>query len=364
MATERQQLFEAFYDDRILAHEELFSHRHPNKTPEFHLQVIEDFHSHEADHRQICTIGFRESAKSTRAEEGVVLAGCFEEFNHCLIVGGNDKLAEARVHSIRRAFENNKRLIQIFGNLVGKPWADGFLELANGRQIQAMGRGQSIRGTKAEDFRPDLILLDDFEDPDSVRTPEGREKTESWLFTELLPAGDTPNLRVRMLSNDRHPECVANKLAKPNSGWLVRRYPWIYKDPETGEDVATWPDRFPLELCYQRKKDYYVLGRGSDYEQEYMCSSTAPADKPFKKEMFRCEPMVRTWQPINLIYDPARTIKTTSAHTGFVAGGWQKNRLIIWKSFGKLLLPDQIVASVLDETEAWNPVTVGSRRPG
>lgn len=365
----REEALKLVYTDRFAAHQVLFEKRHPNRSPEFHKQIIQDFHSSAP---LVCEIGFRESAKSTIAEEAVTIQGALREFEHCLIVGSTESLAKARVHSIRRQYERNEILRQVLGNMVGQPWGDGLIELRNGVQIQAMGRGQSIRGTKAEDYRPDLILLDDIEDPESVRTPEGREKTEAWLFTELLPAGDSARLRVRMLSNDRHPECIANRLKAAGSGWTVRVFPWVYQDDagETMEDgssrlwLPTWPDRFPVDHCRQVRRRFYALGRGAEYEQEYMCTSTHPADKPFKKENFRVEPRVRTWQPVMSIFDPARTVKNKSAHTGYVTGGWIGHKLVIWESWGKLLLPSEIIDAVFQAHKDWNPLLIGFEEDG
>lgn len=49
---------------------------------------------------------------------------------------------------------------------------------------------QSVRGLRHKQYRPQLIICDDLEDLDSVKTIEGRNKTYNWLMSEVLPAGE------------------------------------------------------------------------------------------------------------------------------------------------------------------------------
>lgn len=343
------------YADRVLAHQQLFAHRHTSATPPFHLEIIRDFHGVE---RQVCDIAFRGSAKSTIAEEAMVIMASFREFQHGFIVGASLPKAMERLHSIRRQFENNDDLRLLFDDQRGQPWTDEKIELRSGVTIQAVGRGQAIRGTKDEDIRPDFMLVDDIEDDESVRTPEGREKLQGWFFADLLPAGDAPRLRVRVLSNDRHPECLANMLKRPGSGFKVKVYPWEYRDA-AGERRATWPGRYPLDYIDGEQRKFYALGKAAEYQKEYMCHSESPEDKPFKREMFRVEPRVRVWQPVYAAFDPARTVRTTSAQTGFACWSWIANRLVLWDAWGKRLLPDEIITSIFAVDAEYHPISIG-----
>src|SRR5208337_1309884 len=172
---ERESTIVKLAKNRQLAHRVLFASRHRNVTPPFHGEIIDRFHSAEP---LVCEISFRGSAKSTIAEEGVVIQACFREFKHCLITGSSLDKASERLHAIRRQFENNEMLLELFGSLKGRPWGDDRLELSTGITIQAMGRGQALRGTKNEDTRPDFILADDIEDKLTMATAEGTEKIQ------------------------------------------------------------------------------------------------------------------------------------------------------------------------------------------
>lgn len=353
MSDAQRELVLKFAADRHLAHEVLFKHRHSDATPHFHEEMTDDWYK---PNPYLCWISFRGSAKSTKAEEAIILQACYREFSNCILFGASARLAEQRLHAIRREFEKNQFLRQLFGDLRGQPWADDKLELSNGVVIQAMGRGQALRGTKEEIKRPDLLIFDDIEDRESVRTPEGREKTMQWVLGEAIPMMDTGG-RVRMLANDMDPECLANQLKKPDSQFTVKVYPWEYVD-EKGERRPTWPGRFPLPYIDSKKRQMVALGRLGDYNKEFMCKSESPEEKPFKPEMFRVEPQVRTWHATYCMVDPARTVNRTSATTGFAAWSWIGGRLIVWESWARMLMPDEIIDEMFSFNEVMNPTTM------
>lgn len=346
--------------DRVMGHRVLFKHRHKDSTPPFLRAIITDWHSDVVNH---CDISFRGSAKSTTGEEAIVIKACLREFHHCLIFGSSADRAQERLHAIRRELEKNEYIHQIFGHLRGQPWGDDMLELSTGIVIQAMGRGQAIRGTKQEVLRPDLIFADDIEDVVSVSTPEGRDKIQKWFLGDVLPACD-PDAKVRIAANALDPECLAVRLKASDSGFQVKSYPWEFLDPETGERMPTWPDRFPLEIIDATRKRMYALGRGREYQMEYMCEASPPEDKPFRSEMFRMagqgavEPAVRTWQAVYAMLDPARSVNRTSATTGCAVWSWIGNRLIVWEGWARMLMPDEIVRSIFDIDTEFSPTMI------
>jgi len=77
---EREKVLELFARDRQLAHQALFSHRHPNVAPQFHAQIVSKWHSRIP---KVLTISFRGSAKSTIAEEAILIMALFKEFDNC-----------------------------------------------------------------------------------------------------------------------------------------------------------------------------------------------------------------------------------------------------------------------------------------
>ena len=360
--------------DRILAHGALFRHRHPNKSPDFHKQLIHDWHASDSSFLDMV---FRGGAKSTIAEEAIVVKACFREFKNCLIVGADFDRAASRLHAVRMEFENNELIRQIFGDLTGEPWGADRIVTSTGICIQAMGRGQSLRGIKWLDTRPDLLFADDLEDYADVLKPEGRKKIHDWFDGELIPALE-PGYMARMAATPLHIEALPNHVMLDPS-WKTHKFPIKYRDPDTGEWVASWPDRFPLteaEATILRKTNPKVesiekietalikKGQAALWMAEYMCEAESPETKAFKQEMFRIEPQVRTWQAVYSMIDPARTIGVKYATTGKATWSWSHGKLIIWDAWAKRLMPDQIIDSLFQDFDEYHPVYQGFEEDG
>ena len=379
----RQQIMFRLGQDRVLAHSTLFRHRHPNKSPDFHDQLIRDWHA--ADNSYLDMV-FRGGAKSTIAEEAVVIKALFREFKNCLIVGADADRAASRLHAIAHELANNEWIRKVFGEQIGEVWSpgEGRLITSSGICIQSLGRGQSLRGIKFLDTRPDLLFADDLEDYADVLKPEGRKKIHDWFDGELLPSLE-PGYMARMAATPLHPEALPYHITKDPS-WKVHKFPIKYRG-EDGEWRSAWPERFPLlesQAAALRKR-----GRRQDppvevkchsierieeglvkkgqihlFNCEYMCEAESPETKAFKREMFRVELQVRTWQAVYSMFDPARTVGPKSATTGKATWSWINGKLVIWDSWARRLMPDEIVEALFRENDDYRPVHIGFEEDG
>jgi hypothetical protein len=354
----RREILAKLQANRPLAHRVLFPHRHPNVSPPFHLEMMNDWHG---PARGVLDLVFRGAGKSTLAEEAITIMAGLREFKNCLVIGENYDRAAARLHAIRREIETNERLEQAFGPLRGPSWGDDRLVLSTGAAIQALGKGQSLRGIKHEDMRPDLIFGDDLENRDDNKTPEARKKTIDWFTLDLEPALD-PGARVRVAATPLHPESLAMTLAK-DPEWIVHKYPIYYFDGE-GRKVSSWPDRFPIEDVLKLENSYAVRGQVQGFRQEYLCESEAPETKAFKRDMLTTEPQVRTWQAVFSMTDPARTTNKTSADTGRVVWSWIRGKLVVWDAIGAQWMPNEIIDDLFRVQDEYRPVWMGFEEDG
>lgn len=361
----RDELLAIFYRDRVKAHEVIFAHRHPHESPPFHREMILDWHS---PHGRVLDLVFRGGAKSTIAEEAVSLMAGFREFKNAMFVGASKDRAMERLHAVRHEVEMNDTYRKVFGDLVGPVWSDDELVFSNGRRIIALGRGQSLRGTKWEEIRPDLMFCDDLEDRDEAWNADRRAKTYAWFIRDLVPAGDV-DLRVRVAATPLDPQALPMRLQKRKKidgtpEWIVHTYPIYYLDPETGMPVSTWPARWTIESIMELEESYRTAGDMAAFNSEFMCLAESPETKLFKPEMIRVEPRVRTWEPCYSMTDPARTKNKRSATTGFARWSWIGRKLIIWEGWGKRLMPDEIIKNLFDDYAAAAPVIQGFEEDG
>lgn len=355
---DREALIIRLGKDHRLAHQALFPHRHPDETPPFHYEIIDDLHGPST---RVLELAFRGAGKSTLAEEYIAIDACYQRFRNFIIVGESATRACERLAAIKHELDFNEHLHTLFGNLHGPTWNEDKVVLTNGVVIQAFGRGQSLRGTKHDDVRPDGCLIDDIEDEESVNSPDGRDKTQRWLMRTLLPAL-APKAKVRMLANMLDPDCLAVRLRKTGM-WTVREYPWEYIR-STGDRGATWQARFSITHIDQTRKEYEQAGMLNEYMQEYMVQAVDPSTRVFTSTMMKVEPRVRSWEPTYAMYDPARTVKASSAHTGKVVFSWVGTKLVVWEGDGQLWLPDKIISDMFDCFDSYSPIKIGVEKEG
>jgi hypothetical protein len=351
----------AFREDRFLAHEKLFAHRHEYPFAPFHPLLVDDFWSQ--DWRYV-DLGFRECGKTTLVEEGIAVAACEEAFSNCLIIGAKEELAAELLANIKSELENNDALLGIYGDQRGEIWTQTKITLKGGHCIQARGVGQTMRGTQHRNRRPDLVIINDFEDDEELLTPEGRRRTLRWFLKVLLPACDRARRKIRIYDTVRDADSVPMRLIK-HEGWPHRIIPvsWIDGD---GEERSSWPGHPTLtpEWIASERQTYVRLGEADIWEREYMCSAESQADRTFTSEMIRVMPQIRAWQAVYAMIDPARTIKRTSATTGWAVWSWVNNRLIVWEAGARRLLPDEIVDLAFRIARDYNPIEIGVEEDG
>ncbi len=345
-----------FWNDKHMAHLHLFPHRHPWPSSDFHRAMIDDFWSTD---RYSIVLAFRGSAKSSLAEEDIVIAGLYRVFHNILMIGSSEGRAAERLASVSHELTINEYILDLFGDqkVQGGTWSQTKIVTSRDVCIQAMGRDQDIRGIKHLDHRPDFILVDDFEDKDSVQTPEGRAKTLRWFLAELLPAC-APDVKIRIRATPMDVESVPMRLSATED-WPTKVYPVEYLD-ERGRRRPSWPGSpFDLGWIDRQRRTYEAVGELSVWNREYMCNAVSDADRVFQSDMIRVAPRVRVWEAVYGMIDPARTVGVNSALTGWAIWSWIRNRLVVWAADGAFLLPDEIVALGFDLCERFDLVHLG-----
>lgn len=85
--------------------------------------------------------------------------------------------------------ESNQRIINDFGEqtTIGS-WEDGHWVTKGGLSIRCIGAGQSPRGTRNEEKRPDLIVIDDIDTDKESRNQTIINKKWDWIEQALFPS--------------------------------------------------------------------------------------------------------------------------------------------------------------------------------
>lgn len=84
--------------------------------------------------------------------------------------------------------ESNERIKAYYGEQKSYgDWEEGDFGTKDGAKFIALGAGQSPRGKKNENIRPDTIVVSDFDTDESVRNPDIVKKNFNWFEQALIP---------------------------------------------------------------------------------------------------------------------------------------------------------------------------------
>lgn len=181
------------------------------------LQKVQDKESLEPREK----VGFlpwpRETGKSSTVEWSCILEGALLKFGYVIYLCGKLSQAIDHVVAIRDRIESEhvaelypwlgKPKLGTHGNRFG--WGQEFLMTSGGWAIRPVGADVAMRGGKAINIRPTLIVPDDYDELDD--SPHVVEHKEHMLTRAILPMGDA-NTRVLVPQNPIHANSVVNRM--------------------------------------------------------------------------------------------------------------------------------------------------------
>lgn len=160
----------------------------------------------------------RGHAKSTTLTfKGSLHAVLYEYKHYIIILSDSSDQAESFLDAIKTELEENEYLIEDFGKLEGnKVWRSNVLLTKSNIKVEAIGSGKKIRGRKHKNWRPDLIVLDDIENDENVRTTEQRNKLRNWYYKAVSKAGDDYTDMIYIGTMLHYDSLLANVLKNPS----------------------------------------------------------------------------------------------------------------------------------------------------
>lgn len=212
-----------------------------------------------------------------------------------LYVGRSQDKAIQSVSWIRKQIEHNHKFAKVYKLSQGTKWQDIECNIKHEVEghtvtILAYGVTGSIRGVNIEDYRPDLIILDDILDEENTATEDQRKKMENLVYGALLaslaPTVDAPDAKLVMLQTPLNRDDVSVKALK-DPAWLSARFGcWTSETEYLADDSkeSAWPERYPTSELKKLKQSYISRNIASVWYREYECKITSPETSSFKAE--------------------------------------------------------------------------------
>jgi len=266
-----------------------------NETPEFHRDI---WRLLESNHRKINLQIFRGGAKTTLCRIYASKRIAYGLAKTVLILGKSEGHAIRTGTWLKNKIERQDNWAQTFQLRKGSKWQDVEFEIINeytGQVIwvMCMGMTGSVRGVNRDDYRPDLIILDDPIDEENSGTAEQREKVNALIYgaivQSLAPATDTPDAKLVMLQTPLNKE-DASVMALSDDSWRSAKFPcWT---PETAflppsQQMSAWEAVKPTKDLRQEKQQYQRRNQLSLWYREMEVRITAPELNAFRPEWLR-----------------------------------------------------------------------------
>lgn len=214
-------------------------------------------------------VAFRGSAKSTIMTLSYALWAILgiQQKKFVVLLSQTQEQAKRHFKNLKMELESNSLLKADLGPFQEDEWNAGSIVIPKyNARITAASAEQSIRGIKHGQYRPDLIIADDVEDSNSVKTPEGRNKTYDWFTKEILPLGSTKT-KIIVIGNLLHGDSLLVRLKKEISNGsregIFRKYPII-----DDKGICLWPGKYPSQK--EIEKERLKIGDKFSWHQEYL----------------------------------------------------------------------------------------------
>jgi len=263
-----------------------FPHHFRSASPGFHEDILRGV----LNNRYMAAQCPRESAKSTLLSF-LYLSWCisYKKKRFIVIVQNTYAKAAESLNTIKSEFNHNQNLCKDYKIEITKDsTGDSILKHPDGFTTRILCKGAeqigSVRGEKFGAYRPDLILIDDLEDDEMVRSPERRRNIQELYDNALVPAGDAENCQYIAIGTILHDDCLMAKLVSPNFYKEYQKffYRALWRSKKTGKWMSLWKEKWSVKRLFNIRAT-----RPDVFAKEYQGNPVSGGLRKFDKEDFR-----------------------------------------------------------------------------
>lgn len=313
-----------------------------------HYRIMEALDS---DAQQIAIAAPRNLGKTSLARALAIQGILYRDYEFIPYVSNSETLAMMQTENIKRELTTNREVRKVFGSVKVSDFEEGMDEsfskhswVAFGSTlIMPRGSGQQLRGLIYGNTRPQLIIVDDFEDKRELENPELRRKNKDWFWTDLYRCVDRYSKKWRIIYIDtlKHADSLLEELLNdPN--WLSLRLelfndsyesfvPYLYSNEDIRKEVESGRRNGTLDQLYMELRSLPTSKENASFRQEFFRYYD-------ESELFEAGDNIESV----VIVDPAKTTQIQSADSAIVGIG------VDYKS-GKIYIRDIVSGKMFPE---------------
>ncbi len=281
------------------------------KFADFHLEFANQVIS--KDRLYITRAWARDHAKSVTCIMILAYLNATKKIKNVLLVSKTETMAVELLAPLKDIFENNERYIADFGEQKGYGvWTAAKFVTKNKMSFRAIGMGQSPRGTRNKEARPDTILIDDGDDDEVVLNKSRLDKAWEWICSALFPTFSIKGgKRFIFVNNIIADDCLIVRASK-----MADDHKTINIYDQNNE--PSWKNRFTKEEC-----EYMINKAGIFARREYFNEGNV-GGKVFKEEYFQFKPMnPKEYTNMVAYLDPSFSSKKTADYKALCLVGYK-----------------------------------------
>ncbi len=330
----------------------------------------------------------------------------FDESRYLTYVSNTHESACEQTENLKRELMSNRMIPKIWGEMkVKNPVLDESFSkkawIAKGRTfISPRGSGQQIRGKLYRDYRPDLFIIDDLEDPKTIMNEEIRRLRKIWFYADVMKATSRfkNDWQIVYIDTLKHEDSLLQFLMDSAQWESVRlelcddnhktHVPEFYSQEQLDKDIADHEADGLMDVFYREYRnlpistsdasfqkdnfrrfsdagDYLLLEQETVDQKQHWIKRKQQAHKPQNQTPFHdllAGPLtsdeicgrVRKHDLITAVLaDPARTIKVQSADTAVVGIGVDRTsqRIFVLDVIAGKFYPEEIYDHMFNMVE-------------
>jgi phage terminase large subunit-like protein len=191
--------------------------------------------------------------------------------------------------------ERNKFWKETFNLEPGRKWEETQIEIQHktfGHTVWVLAAGitGSLRGINFDDYRPDLIVVDDPQTDEDAASDIQRNKIVELVLgavaNSLASITDEPNAKIVMAITPQHPDDISQQAVKDEQ-WNSYVFPcWTKEtmDLPTEQQVSSWPEQHPTLDLRAKKRAALARNRLSIFTREMECRLITPELSQFQPQ--------------------------------------------------------------------------------
>ena len=221
----------------------------------------------------------RGHAKSTHFDIFMPLWLMFQPerlINFMVVVGKSEDSADRLLGDIQAELQYNKRIVADFGEQMSLGnWMEGEFTTRNGVKFLAVGRGQSPRGLREREARPDYIVIDDLDDDELCRNERRVRELTDWVKEALFGALDVGRGRFIMVGNLISKNSVLANIAATRGGHVSKicavddKGNPVWKEKWTKQEAQEYAD-FVGYRAWQKEMMHNPINEGAIFKHEWI----------------------------------------------------------------------------------------------